>query len=72
MILPAIGIVLVAYSEALDAAAEWAAPRPLSDAWVIDRKRSKVDTAPLVAVTVAVAALVGAVDEEPPPPPNCW
>ncbi len=59
-------------SRELDQAADGAVGKPLGAAWLIDRLKSEGDAAPLVAVTVAVAALVGAVDEQPPPPPNCW
>jgi hypothetical protein len=65
------GISIVAHP-ALDAAAADAVAKPMSDAWVIDRKKSASDSAPLVALSAAVAALVGNVEEETPPPPNCW
>lgn len=48
---------------ALDAAADGAVAKPMSDAWVIDRKRSTADAAPLVALSVAVAALANGVPE---------
>ncbi len=41
----------------LDDAALHAAIRPLSDAWVFDRKKSPVDIAPLIAVTEALWVL---------------
>lgn len=47
----------------LDVAAATAATRPLTDAWVWDRKHSQTDIAPLVACTAAVWAL-GAIPEE--------
>lgn len=49
----------------LDHALAYARSRPLSDAWVWDRKLSPVDVAPLVAVTQALYLLRST---EPPPP----
>ena len=43
--------------EQLETAIRKAAVRPLGDAWVIDRKRSEVDVAPLMAAAIALHVL---------------
>jgi hypothetical protein len=43
--------------EVLSDAAKFAVVRPMGDAWVIDRKRSPLDSAPLLAVVAAVWGL---------------
>lgn len=43
--------------DVLDDAAKFASVRPLGDAWVVDRKRSPLDVAPLLAVAAAVYGL---------------
>lgn len=53
----------VAPQPALDVAAATAATKSLGDAWVIDRKNSREDAAPLQAAIAAVGALASHVDE---------
>ena len=64
------GIAIVEHP-ALDAAAADAVAKPMGDAWVIDRKKSGSDASPLVALSAAVAALLGH-SEPDNTPPNCW
>ena len=53
----------------LDQAAALAVTKPLGDNEVIDRRRSPVDTAPLVAWEFALYQLTQPVKPTPPPPP---
>ncbi|WP_069164902.1 terminase large subunit domain-containing protein [Nocardia altamirensis] len=54
----------------LDLAATTAAVRPAGDAWVIDRKRSPSDAAPLVAAIAALWALLA--PDDPAPQIHTW
>lgn len=54
----------------LDTAATTAAVKPAGDAWVIDRRRSPHDAAPLIAVIAALWAL--GVPDDPLPEIHCW
>jgi hypothetical protein len=58
------GIEVVAHPK-LDRAAAGAIPRPMADAWVVDRKASPVDVSPLIAVIAAVWGLLTTAEDKP-------